>query len=234
MTQPGRGLLEIGSWRVAAEVIRRYPGRLQLIETHPGGGQYDCLTIVDRADPHRGRIDLNRAGSVHISHFGGDGGTSDPEFWERLIGEDDPKRVVDDLCTDAGLAPTGPLPELSADAVVYRYIAAFLTHGAFGRTRWECRNGYADSAGDGGSGTMTGWFEAFPGCRPHLDRHVDDDLDGISAYRFWFVLRNGDPQLGLETTGRIWDRRGSSHHLPGLYRGRIWPVVCQTAGHLLL
>jgi hypothetical protein len=187
---------------------------------------------VDRVDLQRGSIDLNRVGCVHLSRFDGDGGTSDPDFWARLAAAPDPKPVVDELCGAAGLPATGALPELEADATVYRFIAAFLAHGAFGRPGWECRNGYDDTSGYGG-GTRTGWFEPFDGGVAALEESRDDDLLGIAAYRFWFLVRYGEPKLCLETGGRVWDRRGSRHQLPVLYRGRIWPVVDQVAGHLL-
>lgn len=35
-------ILEAASWRLTAELVRRYPNRFSVIETHPGGGQYNC------------------------------------------------------------------------------------------------------------------------------------------------------------------------------------------------
>jgi hypothetical protein len=42
-------LVEVASWRVAAEVMRRYPGLLLLIGTHPGGGR--LLSLYERPIP---------------------------------------------------------------------------------------------------------------------------------------------------------------------------------------
>jgi hypothetical protein len=53
------------TWYIAAELVRRNPQRLRVIETHPGGGQYDCITLLTRsADPQR-VADMNRVGSLH-------------------------------------------------------------------------------------------------------------------------------------------------------------------------
>jgi hypothetical protein len=39
-------LIELASWTLATEMICRAPKLLYIMETHPGGGQYDCLSIV--------------------------------------------------------------------------------------------------------------------------------------------------------------------------------------------
>jgi hypothetical protein len=36
------------AWWLAAELIRRHPADLREIETHPGGGQYDCISLYRR------------------------------------------------------------------------------------------------------------------------------------------------------------------------------------------
>ncbi|MBE8146482.1 hypothetical protein IOD13_09295 [Brevibacterium casei] len=41
-------LIYLQSWWVASEFLRRHP-EFDLFETHPGGGQYDCLTILGPA-----------------------------------------------------------------------------------------------------------------------------------------------------------------------------------------
>jgi hypothetical protein len=42
--------------------VRRYPDHFTVIEMHPGGGQYDCLSLIARDElSNLDRIDLNRA-----------------------------------------------------------------------------------------------------------------------------------------------------------------------------
>ncbi len=54
-------LLNAASWTLAANLTRAHPD-FQIRETHPGGGLYDCLTIVD----DRRTVWINRAGSIRI------------------------------------------------------------------------------------------------------------------------------------------------------------------------
>lgn len=59
-------LKEILSWRLVSETVRRAPNRLRIYELHPGGGQYDCLSLntIDGI----GIADLNRAGMFHAQN----------------------------------------------------------------------------------------------------------------------------------------------------------------------
>ena len=43
---PSRSMIEAASWHVAAELVRKAPSALTVAELHPGGGQYDCLTVI--------------------------------------------------------------------------------------------------------------------------------------------------------------------------------------------
>ena len=230
--QPSRQLLEVASWRLVAELVRRHPA-LRVIETHPGGGMYDCLQVL--LDPHsnddRPAIVLNRAGSVHV--LGGD--TAADAYWETFwadyLSADDPRRVLDRLCGLAGLPPVRRLPPSSDATVVYSFIAAFLSSAVFGRDRWECRNGSCDSSL--GSELSTA-FAAFPAARARLLERRPGDILDQPAYRFWFLIDDA-PQLCLETCGQAWDREGNEFDLGALYRTRrrLWPLVNFVARDLL-
>ena len=62
---------EAVSWWIVSEFVRRSRTNSTIIETHPGGGQYDCLAVyepkqnIERHDP-RQVLDINRNGSMHI------------------------------------------------------------------------------------------------------------------------------------------------------------------------
>lgn len=120
-------LLEAASWRLAAELLRRSPARLRLIETHPGGGQYDCLTLLDRAHLGDGEavgsLYLNRVGRAHVfSRFDGtpldlpanDGGPISFEVWPALMAAEDPRDVVRDVAARAGLPPLRSLARVGS------------------------------------------------------------------------------------------------------------------------
>ena len=84
-------LVYLQSWWIASELVRGHPS-LKVVETHPGGGQYDCLSIVTTEHYTVTLIDLNRSGSIHVlSEIGGVQRRSEPTFggnpfpmsWER-------------------------------------------------------------------------------------------------------------------------------------------------------
>lgn len=152
---PARSILEAASWRLTAELVRRYPDRFSVIETHPGGGQYDCITLVDRnKNSNLSTIDLNRAGSIWV-HRRDHSSWTWRHCWQELVTTDDLRPQVDRLCVRAGLPPAGlahadRLPTSTRSVVAYRMIAAFLAHQVFSRARWQCLNGYLDSSGMSG------------------------------------------------------------------------------------
>ena len=230
-----RQLLEAASWRIVSELIRRHPDRFKLIETHPGGGTYDCLSLHSKSTAKLFHIaDFNRPGSFHVFHrFGHD---NDPEhiesfeIWQRMMRTDNMKDVLDDVCSRIGLKPR-KVPPSTPEVLVYRFIAAFLSHAVFGREEWECRNGFFDSSGYSDC-SVRSEFEQFPGAQERLQVRLDDDLLGEAAYRFWFLLKNGKPKVCFETSGWAWTKNGKCFDLASLYANdrRIWPLVIKVAG----
>jgi len=233
--EPSRQLIEAASWRLVAEILRRHP-YLRVMETHPGGGQYDCLSILlgGGASEPRSQIALNRLGSVHFFR-GADHLDHWPEFWSDYLSAPDPRRIVSELCAKAGLPAVTHLPASTPAVVVYRFIAAFLASTILGRENWECRNGFHDSSGMEGSFVSRESFAAFPAALARLSIRLADDPLDQPACRFWFICKSGKPQLCLETMGRAWDLKGAEFDLMKLYRvrRRIWPVVSFVAGDLL-
>jgi len=231
---PSCQTIEVASWRLATELMRRHPTRFQLIETQPGGGQYDCLSLYDRrahaSGPH---FQFNRAGRLHW--FERDQTLSWDDFWWDVVGTDDMKRLVERIEAWAGIPSPAAIPPTSAEVLVYRVISALLTTACFGRDSWRCVNGYLDSSG-GGGGPRTDYFDAFPLIAGELLRRQPNDLLEIPEYRFWFVLRANDPVLAFEiSSGTCWDRDGRTIKLLRLYAQskRVHRVVMEVAGDLL-
>jgi hypothetical protein len=101
--EPSRQMIEAASWRLTAEIVRRYPRRFAVIETHPGGGQYDCISLIDQdeASSLRG-IDLNRVGSVWVHKRDG----SDWAWrgsWLEMVAVEDARPLLDRLCRRSDL-----------------------------------------------------------------------------------------------------------------------------------
>lgn len=232
--QPSRQLLEAVSWRVVAEVARRYP-TIRVIETHPGGGQYDCLQLLldPASDQDRPGIVFNRHGSLHILAETTDSDARWETFWSDYLAAEDPRTVVNELCNRARLPRVRRLPRSTASVIVYRFIAAYLASTVLSRVRWECRNGFFDSSGEDCT-VREDWFASYPKASARLREERTDDILGQPAYRFWF-LGDGEPRLCLETSGLAWDAEGNEFDLPSLYRvrHRIWPVVSFVARDLL-
>ena len=110
--EPSRQIIEAASWRLAAELVRRYPARFTVIEMHPGGGMYDCLTLLDQ-DEASGleRIDLNREGSAFVRRRGHQGRDWVRRgCWPEMAATRDPRDLLDRLCERAGLMPVTRVP----------------------------------------------------------------------------------------------------------------------------
>lgn len=228
-----RQLVEIASWKIVSELTRRYPGKFTVLETHPGGGQYDCLSLYDKKQEHI--ASFNRAGRFHVfASFDGIKQREPYEIWPAMNEEYDQKTVLDKVSDDLGLPIPAKLPAAVPATLVYRFIAAFLSHAVFGIPQWCCVNGVLDSSGYGG-GIRRPFFEQFSQAHGRLEIHETADLYKQPAYRFWFICKEDKPLLCLETNGVVWTAKGKTHNVMELYaaKRRIWPVVLEVAGDLL-
>lgn len=110
--EPSRQIIEAASWRLVAEIVRRYPDRFTVIETHPGGGTYDCLTLLDQ-DKASGlhRIEFNSVGSVVVWPRDSPSGESVWKgCWSEMVATSDPRELLDRLSEHAADAGDTPPP----------------------------------------------------------------------------------------------------------------------------
>jgi hypothetical protein len=222
--------------------MRQHPKELRLVETHPGGGIYDCLSLYDRGDHQRAAIHLNRAGSATVFGSFDNRGTINEmtddwrSIWPETVAIGDLRRVVSELTMMSGLASVDKLPPSTNETLVFRVMAAILSATGLASTRWECRMGYADTSGIGG-GPRSDMFEPFATLSEASERHEKGDFLDEPCYRFWFILRADVPVVGFETTsGTAETANGATHHVMELYRaskGQLWPVVSRVAGAFL-
>ena len=217
---PGPGLsaagIEVASWSLVSELVRRAPQRLRVIETHPGGGIYDCLSVLDGG---RGVSHLNRQGSLHVQgRLDGQPGESvSLDVWPRLAAGENPRTILDEWCRHLHLAVPAPLPAGTPTSLTYRVIAACLKQTSFDVGTWRCVNGCLDTSGWGG-GVLDALFARFSGARGRRQAAVPEDVLQEPAYRFWFLERDGEPRICLETTGMAWLADGASLDLVAEYR----------------
>ena len=110
----------------------------------------------------------------------------------------------------------------------------FLTHTVGRLERWECRNGFCDTSGYGG-GKRELWFKCFLGISTeHSPRGLANGrLE--SAFGYWFILKNDEPVICLDTDSRLYKLGGEVHDLMASYgrHKRVWPVIVETALELL-
>lgn len=228
-------LVEIASWSIVSELHRRYPDKFKIIETHPGGGQYDCLTLYD-IQRQSSAAHFNRQGRFSVfQRFDLISDLPEPlDIWPLMMTTSGSKEILDRVSSMLGLPIPSHLPPSTPVTLVYRVIAAFLKHAAFGLHRWECRNGIFDTSGMEEGGRVEA-FEKFPLARERLQADLPDDILREPAYRFWFVYRDYKPVLCLETTGLVWTLDEREIHLAQLYAEyrRIWPLIAAIAGDLL-
>jgi hypothetical protein len=228
-------LREIASWRIATEVVRQFPGTLRLYETHPGGGQYDCLSLHDHRGLHL--ADFNRHGRFHVFHKpNGESRNPEPwDIWRAMAETNDMKSILKQVDEMIGFTKPAKLPKSTPRTIVYRFIASFLSHAAFTPWQWRVVSGMCDTSGYGG-GVHRDYFAKFPGTKTRLETPEKGDPLHQPAYRFWFLVEDDKPRLCLEDTGRAWKLGGKqSINLSTLYAKtrRIWPIVHQVAGDLL-
>lgn len=229
--EPHRQLEEALSWRLVTELWRRFADRFSLVEMHPGGGQYDCLSLLKSGDDFQSVLHVNRSGgSVHV-HCG-----RTPQSWtewaERMLA--DPPRFLDEIGDAIGIAAPKSLPKSTPMTISFRYICEFLTHAVGRLEKWECRNGFCDTSGDGG-GKRDKWFNCFPGIEGEPPPKALSGGKLSSAYGYWFLLKETEPVLCLDTDGRLYKLDGSVLDLTAIYskHKRMWPVIAVTAMELL-
>ncbi len=223
-------LEEVLSWRLITELWRRFPSHYSLIETHPCSGMYDCLSLIKFDDCFHSILDVNRGGSVHIHE--GRSPQSWPDWKERMLA--DPLPFLDEISDAIGADVPANLPKSTSVTISFRFICEFLTHMVGRLERWECRNGFYDTSGYGG-GVLENRFSSFPAIQVDLTQKSMADGRLASAYGYWFLLKNSEPMLCLNTDGQLYKRSGEVKDLTATYAkyNRMWPVIAETALDLL-
>jgi hypothetical protein len=204
-------VLEAASWRLASELVRRHPNMTRVLRTHPGGGQYDCLTITTPT-AQGGTIQLNRHGTIQV-HERFDG--RPVEGWEPAEWDDylraAPREFLDRLERASGLTRPANVPSSVPMTLTCRVLAALASTAVKSVHGIEIQPGYIDTSGYGGGPNET--LDTFRAIPDDLRRTQDGDLFDEPGYRFWIVMRNDVPILAFEQNkGMAW----TPHHPEGL------------------
>ena len=229
-TSMQRSVLEAASWRLAAELCRRHPDRLRIYELHPGGGQYDCLSIAAGGEAPRSLVQLNRYGSIHIEgRLDGQEPDIAPRSWAAYLTED-PYLFVRTLEDDTALPPPPEVPATVAHTLVYRLLAAAAAVDVLGVGRRRIVSGYFDSSSEP-CRARNELFADFPAADRRRAADEGERPIGVAEYRFWFVLDAGRPVAGFDIAGLGWDAQGREVDLLQAYQqsGRRVGVLLATA-----
>ena len=229
-------LMELASWILATELMRRSPNLLRIIETHPGGGQYDCLSIV-RTDVDYHLCTFNRLGSFTAFKrfdFGCDCFTQ-IDVCDRIARGESTRSILDEICTILCLPAPSPLPAATPVSLTYRVIAATLRMKTFSLARWSCLNGFLDSSGFEGCGIRRDLFSPFPTLPVPLSPEKSKNSTLLRASDFWFLCRNDEPIICLEIAGRAYSTKGLMIELQPEYARRrsIYDVVAELDARFL-
>ena len=222
-------LVELASWTLATEVMRRAPEVLRIVETHPGGGQYDCLSII-RTDRDFHLCALNRLGSfTAFKRFdSGHDCSSQIDVWDRIARGDSTRTLVDEICRTLHLPGPSPLPAATPVSLTYRVITAMLRTKTFSPVRWRCLNGFLAS-GFGGSEIRRHLFSSFPTVQIPSSSETSKDSVLSRAADFWFLCCEDEPIICLEIAGCAYFREGVMIEVQPEYARRrsIYDVVAE-------
>jgi hypothetical protein len=230
MTTLTPSLIELASWILATELMRRAPRLLRVVETHPGGGQYDCLSIV-RTDLDHHLCVFNRLGSfTAFKRFdSGHDCWTQINVWDRIATGESTRSVLDEICTILHLPIPSPLPAATPFSLTYRVITAMLRIKTFSPVRWSCSNGFLDSSGFEGCGIRNDLFSAFPTVQVPLGSEKSKDSSLSRATDFWFFCCKDEPIICFEIAGRAYSTKGVMIELHPKYARRrsIYDVVAE-------
>lgn len=196
------------SWRLASELCRRHPKTTRILITHPGGGQYNCLTIIN-SQGGIGVIQLNRSGTIQVHQKFDTDRPSDWRVteWSEYLASD-PLEFLERLENSSGLNPPRDVPASIPRTLTYRVLAALTATAIMTVRPLEVKSGFIDTS-DGGGGP-NGALKLFDAIPEKLLRLRPTDLYGEPGYRFWILTRAGVPILVIEeetATGWVQHRK---------------------------
>jgi hypothetical protein len=160
------------AWGIIAEVSRHH-GRgsnLRIVEMHPGGGQYDLLSIFHVHGEPGSAYDQ---GSTEVGSFnlgsgtmkGPDGSIERLEWLQLWLSNPDPKSVVHAALRLLQIQPRMSLPPTTRRIFGCRMMAALLGANLLQRGYLHARMGFEDTSGYGGgiADELRPFTSIFPG-----------------------------------------------------------------------
>lgn len=212
------------TWQIVAILMARHGRRLmpaQHLYNH-----YDLIVMVDKTClPGVSQlIALNRDGYGHSLPWT-EQHRRFPDIWRRSLESSGVAQMASSLARAAKLGTPRKGNPARSEAFTYRAIAAFLT--MVPGEEWRCVNGQVDT-NFGEGGVRDDLFSLYPVARHRLSEERPSDMMGRSAYRFWFLCRDGAPIAALEPeAGLAWRRDGVEIdiHAASSSGRKVWAVA---------
>jgi hypothetical protein len=194
---------EAVTWTLIADLMRRHEATagLRVIETHPGGGQYDCRTILQPTATDYGPcIDFNlQSGNAACSGTFGCRRQVDRPWWagedqgpdrlayvEAVLQAPHRMEVVNLLEAMLGLPSPARSPVTTRHGLAYRLMAEVASRAILGGpgVRWE--NGREDTSGYGSDDPIRPALRHVPEISRTLDKRDEPATPADSpGYRYW-------------------------------------------------
>ena len=194
----GPKLIETISWKLAAEFHHRHHHDLKIIETHPGGGMYDCLSFV-RDGELLGHLNREGGFTSAVSDFR----LKWDELWPKAMSDEGLQEVLDAISRGCSLEAAQNSNPIDAGTLSYRVIAAVSMPMALAAETWEWRNGQSDTAGDSDQRVRDQWFVKL-GMEDELIEAMRDGAELGGRYAYWFLLKEGEPKCCITSRGMFW------------------------------
>lgn len=178
------------AWELIWQLMRRCQERyaLRVWETHPGDGQYDCLSL-HTADK-RTRLDFNLAGqSLHV--WVKDQHVNRIDIIDKYLQCENPKQLLDRICDLAGLRHDGKLPPSNGSVLACGVIATIFRQNIFATFKLKMLMGYIDTSGYG-DGPRRTKFLLFPAYAKETN-----------FTRYFFLEKDGQTLCMIDMAGRV-------------------------------
>ena len=179
-----RRIREALSWEISAELVRRHPDELMLAELHPGGGQYDCMTIVSLRD--HSKAFLNRINKGHIDVALRDS-LDDRPNWTQVLLADNRRDVVELIEGDLNLVGPKETPLTTSRSIGYRVIAEVISQKALSKNSLFASHGWFDGEMYELNAKMK-MFDALPLAAAALRSFSASELFRSPAANYWFIF----------------------------------------------
>lgn len=192
-------MAEWRSWQIAAALMRCGEPELVPVHTRPGGGMYDCLTLVDNGGQIR--VDINREGSIHLL-------SGDPiRDWVTRM-RTDAYGLITEIgrsALDRLLPVDQPVRSMTQHAV--DTLAYALRDGGVAIPIWDPQDYVDDPINDR---ALEAYRDFWPDLRAAWERLEPPPMVGSPLAWVWAIELDGEPSRLINLhTGELWRTDGS-------------------------